>query len=187
MNSMKFRLFALLFALFPLAAASAADATPTPTPKPSILNRLLHPFGGPQKKETATDVKGTDVKGTHFKHLSMNMTVEPNTLRLSEAHELKAKVTLSNHGAQLVQMDFPTSQRIEVVIKTRAGKLVEQWSEDQAFQNEPSLVTINPDERVEYVATMATRDLVAGESYILEAFFPNYDTMRVQVPLVPQK
>jgi hypothetical protein len=187
MNSMKFRLFALLFALFPLAAASAADATPAPTPRPSILDRLLHPFGGPKKKEDQPEVKGTEIKGTHFKHLSINMTVEPKVLKLSETRELKATVTLANHGTQLLQMEFPTSQRIEVVIKTKAGKLVEQWSEDQAFVNEPSLVTINPNERVEYVATMATRDLVAGESYVLEAFFPNYDTMRTQLPLVPQK
>jgi hypothetical protein len=188
MNSMKFRIFALLFALFPLAAASATDATPAPTPKPSILDRILHPFGGRnKKKEDETDVKGTEIKGTRFKHLSINMTIEPKVLKLSETHELKATVTLTNHGAQLLQMEFPTSQRIEVVIKTKAGKLVEQWSEDQAFVNEPSLVTINPNERVEYVATMATRDLVAGESYVLEAFFPNYDTIRTQLPLVPQK
>jgi hypothetical protein len=179
---MKSRIFALLLALFPLAAASASDATPSPTPKPSLLNRLLHPFGGPKPKDSETEIKGT-----HFKHLGLSMTVDPKVLKLSENHEFKATVTLVNRGAQLVQMEFPTSQRIEVIIKTKAGKLVEQWSEDQAFVNEPTLVTINPNERLEYVATMATRDLTAGESYIVEAFFPNYETMRTEMPLVPIK
>jgi Intracellular proteinase inhibitor len=182
MNSMKSRVFALLLSLFPLAAASAADATPAPTPKPSLLNRLLHPFGGPKPKSTETEIKGT-----HFKHLGLSMTVEPKVLKLSENHDFKATVTLVNRGSQLVQMEFPTSQRIEVIIKTTAGKLVEQWSEDQAFVNEPTLVTINPNERLEYVATMATRDLTVGESYIVEAFFPNYETMRTELPLVPTK
>ena len=179
---MKSALFALLIAFFPLAAASAADATPAPTPKPSLLNRLLHPFGGPKKKDTETEIKGT-----HFKHLGLGIAMEPKVLKLSETHEFKVTMTLVNRGAQLVQMEFPTSQRVEVIIKTNGGKLVEQWSEDQAFINEPSLVTINPNERLEYVATMATRDLTAGESYTVEAFFPSYENIRTELPLVPQK
>jgi hypothetical protein len=113
--------------------------------------------------------------------------MDPKVLKLSEIHEFKATVTLINKGANIVQMEYPTSQRIEVIIKTKAGKLVEQWSEDQAFVNEPSLVAINPKERVEYPVTLATRDLVAGENYILEAFFPNYETMRTELAFIPEK
>ena len=182
MDSMKSPVFALLFALFPLAAASAADSTPKPKPSPSFLWRLLHPAGGPKAKD-----REAEVKGTHFKHLGLGITIEPKVLKLSETHEFKATVTLVNRGPQLVQMEFPTSQRIEVVIKTKAGKMVEQWSEDQAFVNEPTLVTINPNERLEYIATMATRDLVAGESYVLEAFFPNYENIRTETPLITEK
>jgi Intracellular proteinase inhibitor len=182
MSPMKSPIFALLLALFPLAAASAADPTPTPTPKVSILNRLLHPFGGPKEKDNEKEVKGAP-----FKHLGLSMVVDPKVLKLSEIHEFKATVTLVNRGSQLVQMEFPSSQRIEVIIKTKAGKLIEQWSEDHAFVNEPSLVTINPNERLEYVTTLATRDLVAGESYILEAFFPTYEKIRTEMPLVPEK
>jgi hypothetical protein len=182
MNSMKSPIFALLFALFPLAAASAADSTPKPTPQPSLLWRLLHPTGGAKAKEHETEIKGT-----HFKHLGLAISIEPKILKLSEIHEFKVMLTLVNRGPQLVQLEFPTSQRIEVVIKTKAGKMVEQWSEDQAFVNEPTLVTINPNERLEYVANMATRDLVAGESYVLEAFFPNFEAIRAGVPLVLEK
>jgi len=184
MNPMKSPIFALLFALFPLAAASAADAkaTPTPSPKQSFLDHLMHPFGGPKKKDD-----GTEIKGSPFKHLVISMVMEPKVLKLSENHEFKATVTLVNKGVNLAQMEFPTSQRIEVIIKTKAGKLVEQWSEDQAFVNEPSLVAINPKERLEYSVTLATRDLVAGESYLLEAFFPSYETVRTELPFVPEK
>jgi len=182
MTSMKSPTFALLLAFIPLAAASAADSTPKPTPQRSFLYRMLHPFG-----ESKAKTSEKEIKGAPFKHLGLSMTIEPKVLKLSEIHEFKATVTLINRGAQIVQMDFPTSQRIEVVIKTAAGKLVEQWSEDQAFVNEPSLVAINPNERLEYVASMATRDLTAGESYILEAYFPSYEKMRTQIPLVIEK
>jgi hypothetical protein len=186
MNAMKFRILALLFSLLPLIAASAAEENPAATPKPTLLNRLLHPFGGPKPKDKDKD-KEVEIKGTHLKHLTLSMAMEPKVLKTGETREFKVLVTLVNKGSQLAQMEFPTSQRIEVIIKTKAGKLVEQWSEDQAFINEPSLVAINPGERLEYTAAMATRDLVAGESYVVEAFFPNYDALRTEMPLNPQK
>jgi len=40
------------------------------------------------------------------------------------------------------------------------------------------MVTINPNERLEYVVSLATRDMVAGETYTVEAFFPNFDQLR---------
>ena len=85
------------------------------------------------------------------------------------------------------QLDFPTSQRIEVLVKNAAGKTVEQWSEDHAFTNELSVETINPGERLEYSANISTRDMAAGQSYTIEAFFPNYDALRTTKAIVPEK
>jgi hypothetical protein len=86
-----------------------------------------------------------------------------------------------------VQLEFPTTQRIEVLVRNRNGKLVEQWSEDQAFTNEPTLVTINPGERLEYSANIATRDMVGGESYTIVGYFPNYDQLKATKVIVPKK
>ena len=180
---MKSPALTLLLALFPLAAAmSAAEENPPATPKPSILDRVLHPFGGGKPKD-----KESETKATRFKHLDLTMTLDPKVLKPSETRQFKVTITLVNKGKQLAQLEFPTSQRIEVIVKTKAGKLVEQWSEDQSFLNEPSLVAINPGERVEYVANLATRDLAAGENYVVEAFFPNYEALRGELPLTPAK
>jgi hypothetical protein len=100
---------------------------------------------------------------------------------LPETKQIKVTIKLVNRGKKLVQLNFPSSQRIEVLVKTKEGKQIEQWSEDQAFTDEPSMVTINPDERVEYPVTVSTRDMVAGETYTVEAFFPNFDQLRKTV------
>ena len=74
---------------------------------------------------------------------------------------MKVTLTLTNHSKKLVQLDFPTSQRVEVLLKTKDGKTIETWSQDQAFTSEPTLVTINPNERLEYSVDVSTRDMVA--------------------------
>jgi archaellum component FlaG (FlaF/FlaG flagellin family) len=163
------RLFPVL-AVLALASAQAAEEAPPATPKPGLMNRLLHPFGGGK-----SDEKGKDTK---FKNLEMKVTLDPAVAKLSESRTLKVTVMLKNTGKKLVQLDFPTTQRIEVLVKNKAGKRVAQWSEDQAFTNDPSIVAINPGERLEYTANVSTRDFVAGETYTLEAFFPNFEALR---------
>jgi hypothetical protein len=111
--------------------------------------------------------------------------VEPIPLKLSEVRTCKVTLQLANRGRKLVQLDFPTSQRIEVLLKHADGKLIERWSEDQAFENEPTLVAINPGERLEYSVNVATRDLKAGQTYTVEGFFPNFERLRASRTVVP--
>jgi Intracellular proteinase inhibitor len=73
------------------------------------------------------------------------------------------------------------------LIKTSGGKLVEQWSQDQAFTHDPTIVTVNPGERAEYRVEVATRDLSAGQSYVVQGFFPNYEALKAEAMLVPEK
>lgn len=115
----------------------------------------------------------------------MKMTVEPGAPKLGETRQLTVTLRLQNKGKRLVQLDFPTTQRIEVLVRNSAAKMVEQWSEDQAFQNEPGLVAINPGERLEYTATVSTRDFAAGQDYIVEGFFPNYEALRATLKITP--
>jgi hypothetical protein len=177
---MKFRSLACLLALaIPLAAAAAEEAPPA-TPKPSLWNRLLHPFGGSKDK-------GSKVRGTDFKKLDVGMQVEPNPVKLGENKQVKVTLTLSNRSGKLAQLDFPTSQRIEVLINAKNGQRLLQWSEDQAFANEPTLVTINPGERLEYSVNVSTRDLAAGGSYTIEGFFPNFEQLRKSETLTAEK
>ena len=171
-----------LLAAFALTAR-AAEETPTAPPKPGLVHRLLHPFGGsPAAPADAPKKKDVSLKG-----LEINLTAEPAVAKLSETREIKVTVTLANKGKKLIQLEFPTTQRIEVLVKNKAGKRVVQWSEDQAFTAEPTLVAINPGERLEYSANVPTRDLAAGETYTVEAFFPNYETLRKTRDLTPEK
>ena len=86
-----------------------------------------------------------------------------------------------------MHLEFPTTQRIDVIVRNQAAKIVAQWSEDQSFSNDPGYVTVNPGERIEYNALVATRDMAAGQTYIVEGFFPNFTQLKIQKSIVPQK
>ncbi len=176
---MKFRaLFCLAAFALPLGLHAAEEA-PAPTPKPGMWQRMLHPFGGPKAPHEKGQVT--------FKQLEMGLKVEPSPVKVSDNRQIKVTLTLTNRGGKMVQLDFPSSQRVEVLLKRKDGKTIEQWSQDQAFNNEPSMVTINSKERLEYSVNVATRDMVAGETYTVEGFFPNYDPLRKSVPLKAEK
>jgi hypothetical protein len=149
--------------------------------KPGMMSRMIGwvPFVGGDREPGGADVQG--------RRLALTMEIAPTPVKLSETRTIQVTLRLANRSKKFAQLSFPTTQRIEVLLKNKQGKLVEQWSEDQAFSNEPSLVTVNPGERLEYVANVATRDLVAGEPYVVEGFFPNFEELRVQKTVVPEK
>jgi len=169
----------IVLALTVSCGALSAAETQAPASKPGFFKRAadtLWPF----------NKKPTDAKTTAAGKLVASITITPQPVKLADARTFKVTLHLNNKGRKLVQLDFPTTQRIEVLVKDAAGRRVEQWSEDQAFQNEPTLVTINAGERLEYVANVATRDLKAGETYTVEAFFPNYEKLRATKTITPE-
>jgi hypothetical protein len=189
---MNFRLLlpaVLVFAALPLHAEEEkkeGKKTPAVT-QDGWMKKVAHslwPFG---KKPLAADApvpKGSQ-SGKGWKQLVPTISIEPMPLKLSEVRTMKVTLQLANHGKKLAQLEFPTTQRIEILVTDEAGKRIEQWSEDQAFQNEQTLVAINPNERLEYVATVATRDLKPGQSYTVEGFFPNFDQLRASKKITP--
>jgi hypothetical protein len=201
-----------LCSLLTAAALAAEDAKkPTPTPaatpaaqKKEATAKNMHKKHGPgllddlwakikpTKKAaapgTAAAVLSDAVERPVGNHkLMIAMKVEPQPLKLSDARQMKVTVVVANKSSKLVQLEFPTTQRIEVLVRNASGKLVEQWSEDRTFANEPGIRAINPGERLEYAATLSTRDLVVGQSYTVEALFPNYESLRLQKTVVPEK
>src|SRR5687767_14244972 len=103
---MKFRASLCLLAVALPMALLAAEEAPAPTPKPSLWHRLLHPFGGSKKSKA---------RGTNFKQLEMGLLIEPNPVKLAENRQMKVTLTLTNRGGKLAQLEFPTSQRVEVL------------------------------------------------------------------------
>jgi hypothetical protein len=173
------RICLCIFWMIAFAPLHASEEPSGEKRRPGMISRFFHMFRGSGDRG--------DGPSTSWKRLELKMSVEPLPLDLAETRQIKVTLRLANKSKRLVQLEFPTTQRIEVLVRNRNGKLVEQWSEDQAFNNEPTLVTINPGERLEYSANIATRDMVAGEPQTVIGFFPNYDQLKATQVIIPKK
>jgi Intracellular proteinase inhibitor len=169
----------LLLSVAPARAAEEAKPDKAATEKSGPVSWLLRKLPLPK-------FGGKD-KAAKWKNLVLKMTVDPAEVSLGATKQLQVTLTVTNEGKKLVQLDFPTSQRIEVIVKNAAGKMIEQWSEDQAFTNDPTVVTINPGEKLVYSANVSTRDMSAGQSYTITGFFPNYEQLATATVIVPGK
>jgi hypothetical protein len=167
---MKLPLLAILAAATSIAAVSAAES-PTPAAKEKAgpvnwLWRHVPKFGGKDKQAAG------------WNDLRLTLTLNPAKVKLADIKRVEVALQLTNAGKKLVQLEFPTSQRIDVLVKNSAGRVIERWSEDQPIANEPTVVTINPGERLEYTAGISTREMAVGQRYTVEAFFPRYEQLR---------
>ena len=178
---MKLPIFVLLGLLASSSPRAGASETGGEKP-PGMVSRFFDMFRGGKDRD-----KLNEAKGPNWKRLQLKLIVDPLPVKLADVRQLKVTLQLSNNSKRFVQLEFPTAQRIEVLIRDKSGKLVEQWSEDQSFAGEPSIVSVNAGERLEYAVNVATRDMVAGETYLLEAFFPNYEPLKAQLEIKPEK
>jgi hypothetical protein len=161
-------------------------STPGGPEHPGLFNRVFHVLHLSGDKK-ASEEKKTEAKLPTWNHLAIGMTIEPKPLKLSESRQMKVTLKLENRSKKFVQLEFPTTQRIEVLVKNQEGKIIEHWSEDQAFNNEPGVVSINSGERLEYTASVATREMTAGGTYTVEGFFPNYESLHSVTTITPEK
>jgi len=112
--------------------------------------------------------------------LVLNMQVSPQPVRLSEIRQVEVKVIVTNMGTHLVQLDFPTDQRIEIQLLNAADVILTKWSENHAIKEQPGTVLINAGEHIEYKENIATRELTPGKVFTAEAFFPKYPDLKVR-------
>ena len=170
---MKRALTALLLVLAVQISAHAQDEQAPPRPeKRSIFNRILHPF---RSSEEVPEYKDARLNG-----LVLAVEVSPQPVKLSEVRQMDVRVTLTNRGRRPVPLEFPDSQRFEIRLRTSAGGVLTTWSENHAFADTPGSVMINPQEKIEYAETIATRELSPNRVFIVEASFPKYPELRVQ-------
>jgi hypothetical protein len=174
------RIVAFLLFIASIQPLLADEENPqSPTPRPGILHRMLNVFHKGKPAGKALDPKEKN------KSLVLSLSFAPQPVKLSEGNKIQVMLQLTNGTGKFVQLDFPTTQRIEVLLRNQAGKIVSQWSEEQAFSNDAGYITLDPGEHVEYTVTLSGRDLVAGKTYIIEGFFPNYENLRVSKEFVP--
>jgi hypothetical protein len=167
-----------ILGFFTLGAARGLEESKTPQREPTLLHRMLHPFGHRDR--------AGGPRTTRTKTLALTMLLEPSPLDLSDTRQLKVTLQLKNISKRFIQLEFPTTQRIEILIRDEHGKMVTQWSEDQSFSNVPTTISINPGEHLEYSASISTRDMTAGRAYTVESFFPNFAELKARQALVPQ-
>jgi|SRR5688572_4706902 hypothetical protein len=181
-------IFPAILASTVILAGCASDSQSAGTNEPGLLGRMwestqkLNPLGSdmsPREPKQRTNV--------NLKSLAMELTVDPVAPKLSEQRQVTATIRLTNRGKKLVQLDFPTTQRVEAVIQDKSGSTIERWSEDERFEREPGMLAINPGERVEYRLNLATREMTPGGVYTVEAFFPSYNALRGTATVTPVK
>ena len=112
--------------------------------------------------------------------LTLDLQITPLTVKLSEVRQLAIKISVANLSKRPVPLDFPTNQRIEICLKNAAGDILTKWSDNHAITERPGTVLINPQERVEYNETIATRDLTPNKVFIAEVFFPAYPELQIR-------
>jgi len=93
---------------------------------------------------------------------------------------MEMKVTVTNKSGHMIQLDFPTDQRIEIQLLNAADVVLTKWSDNHAVKEKPFSVLINPDEHVEYKETIATRELTPGKVFTAEVFFPKYPDLKIR-------
>jgi hypothetical protein len=147
----------------------------------AVGRTVTRPFRGDSDKEKVGESK------VGWRNLAMTLTLEPAQVKLPETKAVRVAVAVVNKGQTAVQLNFPTTQRIEVLLKTDDGKVLSKWSEDQKVDQEQGFLVINPEERLEYSANISTREMSAGRSYIIDAYFPNLDELRASKALMPVK
>jgi intracellular proteinase inhibitor BsuPI len=164
----------------------AASTTPVPSatansPKPlttstmqkrGLLGRMFHPFSS---SEVLPKYENKKLRG-----LVLSLQVSPQPVRLSEVRQMEVKVTVSNLGNRMVNLEFPTDQRIEVQLLNAGDMVLTKWSDNHAIKESPGVVLINPGEHIEYKESIATRDLTPGRVFTAEVFFPKYPELRIR-------
>jgi hypothetical protein len=174
-----------------LACSHAADEAPA---RPGFWQRAWNTTKGIGKKtaEAVTpklrrkgDAEPSDANA--WKNLAVSMKLEPAQVRLPDVRAIDVTVSVVNKGKAAVHLEFPTSLRIDVVVKAEGGKLLSRWSDDQRIEKEPGILLVNPKERLEYTARISTRDMAAGSTFEIEAYFPSYEKLRAIRAVVPEK
>jgi hypothetical protein len=166
----------------PAPAPSVVVSTPAPSAKPGFFHKLLHPF-----ERSAGSGSVANLQAKKVKDLQLTMLVEPAQVQLAVTREIKVTLRLENRGRHLVQLQFSTAQRVDAKLTNKLGKVLAQWSEDQLFDNTPSFVSINPQERAEYVMMLSTRDLQPGELYDVTGLIVGYPDLQITKTISPVK
>ena len=100
--------------------------------------------------------------------------------------EITVKFTLVNGSDKGSTLYFPTSQRMDAVIRDSEGKTIYTWSDDFEFATEPGYSYVNAGERLNYqlkIPFQALRGKVPQGEATITASLVNYPEVKAVMPL----
>lgn len=118
--------------------------------------------------------------------LQAAVRLDPAEVVLADRRDIRVIFSVQNTTRRSQRLDFPTAQRIELAMIAPDGRRIFLWSEDRLFDPKPGTVVINPRERIEYEATVPTRDMTAGSTYSIEVGLLGYPEVATSFNLTPQ-
>ena len=118
--------------------------------------------------------------------LLASVRLDPAEVVLADRRDVRVIFTVQNTSPRSQRLDFPTAQRIELAMIAPDGRRIFLWSEDRLFDPKPGTVVINPRERIEYEATVPTRDMAAGSTYSVETGLVGYPEVATSFNITPQ-
>jgi hypothetical protein len=117
--------------------------------------------------------------------LQPSLRAEPGEFRLSRHRDVRVVFSLVNASRQVLHLDFPTEQHLEVAMRGSGGQRLFLWSEDRSFAATASSVVVNPGERLEYEVAVPTREMAVGGVYTVEALLAGHPETASTVVLRP--
>lgn len=114
------------------------------------------------------------------------LVVDPTKFSLQDRREVNVTYTIRNNTKSISRLEYPTTQRIDILTYDPKGAVIDRWSDDRAFVPEDGIVVINPKERIEYQEKIPTREMKSGESYRIEAFTTGAEKFKSEQVITPQ-
>ncbi|MEO8205072.1 MAG: BsuPI-related putative proteinase inhibitor [Chthoniobacterales bacterium] len=140
--------------------------TPRAVPTETVATQMKSFF-----KDMFKSVKLGGIKGSY---VETELKVEPTDVVLADKRELTVTLSVINKTGKMLRLEFPTTQRLEILLRDSTGKVIERWSEDRSFGQTSGIVVINPKERIQYAERIATREMKPEQKYTVEASISNH-------------
>lgn len=111
--------------------------------------------------------------------------VTPPEFSLADRREVEVSYSVRNHSRKILRLDYPTTQRIEILTTDSSGGVLDRWSDDRAFEPKEGIVFVNPGERIVYTDMVPTREMKAGETYEIVADVVGHPEYTASRPVEP--
>ncbi len=116
----------------------------------------------------------------------LSIILEPAQFELKHRREITVTLIFTNESDRQIRLTFPTTQRIDLLLKDKTGAIIEKWSDYHSFDPLEEVVAVNPHETIAYSQRFPTRNMKRLETYTLDASFSSQPQYKQSIPICPQ-